>query len=196
MAWRIVDGQLVCQRGHVIACDGDMVFTQGRRKCRACHRSRNSRSARSITARRQLARVPRECLGCGRPVPVRRQKFCSQPCCARESARVANDRIRAELASAAFEPVYRWLVYERDNWTCQLCGLAVLWFLDWPHDWCPVLDHRMPLALGGDHSYANTQLAHNTCNAWKSFLGPAEFEQRLTEIGIGEWESVVTGAAA
>lgn len=114
----------------------------------------------------------------------------------RTSAQVSSDRDRARLAGVVFEPVYRWEIYERDEWICQLCKLPVLWFLEWPHDWCAVLDHHMPLALGGDHVAANVQLAHNMCNAWKSIMGPAEFEWRLTQISLGEWERVASGAAA
>jgi hypothetical protein len=136
------------------------------------------------------------CLDCGMAVTGQRLKFCSNRCAVRAGTRIAGDRERAAHAGVAFEPVYRWRVCERDNWTCQLCKLPVSWFLSWPHDWCAVLDHRMPLTLGGDHSYANVQLAHNTCNSWKATLGPAEFEHRLTEIGLGNWAAVVTGAAS
>lgn len=192
--WRIVDGQLKCKRGHVIAGDADIVFTQGRRRCRACHRARNSRSARSITAARQLARARHACLNCGMAVPADRRKFCSHPCCIRANGRIAGDRERAALAGVAFEPVYLWPVWERDGGLCQLCGLPVLWFLEWPHGGSAVLDHEVPLSQGGDHVAANLQLAHAVCNGWKATLGPAEFERKLTLIGLGQWGPVMLSA--
>lgn len=102
---------------------------------------------------------------------------------AREKSRLAYDQERAGAAGVAFEPVYRIEVYERDGWVCQLCSLPVSWFLSWPHDWSPVLDHRVPLIQGGDHVESNVQLAHAVCNAWKHMMGPAEFARALLDLG-------------
>ena len=58
-------------------------------------------------------------------------------------------------------------VYERDNWTCQLCRLPVDPRLAWPHPMSASVDHIVPLSQGGDHSLANVQCAHLRCNIIK-----------------------------
>lgn len=63
------------------------------------------------------------------------------------------------------EPVNRRRVYERDNWTCYLCGDAVDPAAKWPDQMCHSLDHVIPLSKGGPHSEPNVRLAHWLCNA-------------------------------
>lgn len=181
--WRMVGGRVECQRGHVIAGESDIVRVQGRRRCRACHRERNRRSDRKVRGEAAAARALRRCLGCSKQIGAGRTRYCSVACSTREHSRIQTDRERASAAGVQFEPVHRLAVYERDGWTCQLCSLPVSWFLGWPDDWSPVLDHRLPLALGGDHVEANVQLAHAICNAWKRDLGPEGFERALLQLG-------------
>lgn len=94
---------------------------------------------------------------------------------AREVERVARwaranpDRITAKNArrrgALVGTLVERELVLIRDSGICGICGLAV------GPDWH--LDHVVPLAKGGEHSYANTQLAHPRCNARKGARVPS-----------------------
>lgn len=62
------------------------------------------------------------------------------------------------------EPVNARRVYERDQWRCGLCRRKVNQALSYPHPKSASLDHVVPLAVGGEHSMANTQLAHLDCN--------------------------------
>ncbi len=55
----------------------------------------------------------------------------------------------------------------RDHWTCQLCGKKVKRDAAVPHPAAPTIDHVIPLARGGEHTRANTQLAHFLCNSLK-----------------------------
>jgi 5-methylcytosine-specific restriction endonuclease McrA len=77
-----------------------------------------------------------------------------QRCTDRENAR------RAQKLTQYVEHVDRLIVLERDDGVCGICGLDVdpLSF----H-----VDHVVPLAHGGEHSYANTQAAHPVCNVRK-----------------------------
>lgn len=58
------------------------------------------------------------------------------------------------------EHVERSVVFERDGGLCGICGDPVL-----TDDWH--MDHVVPLALGGEHSYANVQVSHPACNLSK-----------------------------
>jgi 5-methylcytosine-specific restriction endonuclease McrA len=68
---------------------------------------------------------------------------------------------RARKRGQFVEKVYRSKVFRRDAGICGICHEAVD-----PLNWH--LDHIQPLARGGEHSYANTQVAHPACNQRKS----------------------------
>ena len=75
---------------------------------------------------------------------------------------------RARKAGATIGPTFTpTQVFDRDQWKCQLCGEHVDSTLQWPDPKSASLDHRIPLAKGGEHSLANTQLAHLDCNVSK-----------------------------
>ena len=56
----------------------------------------------------------------------------------------------------------------RDKGICQLCGELVDLRVHYNHHLAPTNDHIIPLALGGETSYENCQLAHRGCNSRKS----------------------------
>lgn len=76
-------------------------------------------------------------------------------------------RRRALKRTATVEIVYRRVVYDRDGWTCQLCTKPLRRDVRAPHPLSATLDHIVPLASGGDHSYRNIQAAHFICNSRK-----------------------------
>jgi 5-methylcytosine-specific restriction endonuclease McrA len=69
-------------------------------------------------------------------------------------------RRRARKLNAFVEDVDPTVLFERDEGLCGICGKPV--DLTIAH-----VDHAIPLARGGEHSYANTQLAHPHCNLSK-----------------------------
>ncbi|MGK2903149.1 MAG: HNH endonuclease [Mycobacterium sp.] len=74
---------------------------------------------------------------------------------------------RAKLAEVVVEEVLHSVVFERDRYTCMLCGIkcdpeAGRWASN-----LPTLDHIIPLAHGGEHSYGNTQTLCRRCNCRK-----------------------------
>jgi 5-methylcytosine-specific restriction endonuclease McrA len=73
---------------------------------------------------------------------------------------------RARRAGVYRERVSRLAVFERDGWKCQICGCKTPKKLlgDLKHPSAPQLDHRIPLKLGGDHTYANCQTSCAACN--------------------------------
>lgn len=58
-------------------------------------------------------------------------------------------------------------IFERDNWTCKLCGKPVDSGLSHPHPMSVSLDHAKPIARGGGHTRDNVQCAHLRCNLSK-----------------------------
>lgn len=79
----------------------------------------------------------------------------------REKVRANNHIQKAKRADApVIDRVYRAVVWERDEGTCQLCGKPAD-----PEDWH--LDHVIPLAKGGEHSYDNVAVSHPLCNLRK-----------------------------
>jgi predicted nucleic acid-binding Zn ribbon protein len=93
--------------------------------------------------------------------------YCSDTCRQRvKQGRKA--KRRAEKLGVHYEPVSPLKVFKRDGWRCQLCGKK----LNPKHrgtirDDAPELDHIIPWAQGGEHSYRNTQCACRKCNQGK-----------------------------
>lgn len=79
----------------------------------------------------------------------------------RQSRNEAARRRRARVAGAALiEKIQRQLIFARDRWICQLCFARVT-----PDD--ATIDHVIPVAEGGNHTYQNLVTAHLTCNQRK-----------------------------
>lgn len=76
---------------------------------------------------------------------------------------------RAVERGAEAENVDPFKVFERDGWRCQLCKVKTPRKKRGTYDDdAPELDHIVPLAKGGAHTYANTQCACRRCNGLKS----------------------------
>lgn len=132
-------------------------------------------------------RSPRPCAHCGTEFAPAygdlRQSYCSSECLyARRALRDSGSthKRRARRFGCAIEKVDRIAVFDRDGWKCQICGI------DTPrtslgtreHD-APELDHVIPLAQGGAHSFANTQCACRDCNNVKGNRTPAQLDEAL-----------------
>lgn len=134
------------------------------------------------------APVMLECaICCGyfeRPTNLHRRLICSDLCrseqIARQKAKAkANPAIRANRAlhkarrkmmesDARIEKVDPIAVFERDRWTCYLCGIHTPRELRGTREPnAPELEHVVSLFNGGDHSMSNTACACRSCNAAK-----------------------------
>ena len=162
----------------------------GPNKCGdACHgAARTIASRRSYKRDRPLRRsgheyddsgVPiktttQECVECENSFTVtwtrRPRTTCGDECAnrrrSRASARRAAER-RQLLASATIEDVDPYAVFERDDWRCYLCGRKVVASVVYRPDRATV-DHVVPIAKGGAHSYDNVRTACNRCNSRKN----------------------------
>lgn len=136
------------------------------RRCQVATRNRAVQISRQAPVR--------TCLFCGssfRPVETGRRAWCSSEC-ARRASNVRNSgdghRRRARLYGCRVERVDRLKVFERDGWHCRICGEATPRALMGTSEaLAPELDHVVPLSLGGDHAYTNTQCACHACNQAK-----------------------------
>lgn len=91
-------------------------------------------------------------------------RYCSLACGKRADRRACRHRRRAGREG---KRVYRARVFERDGWACRLCGDPLDRSADVPHPLAAVIDHIVPLALGGEHAHYNVQAAHFLCNSQK-----------------------------
>jgi 5-methylcytosine-specific restriction endonuclease McrA len=118
------------------------------------------------------------------------QQYCSIPCRRRHNNNLARDlgkpwmktykdtpqrrahweRRQALIrgATAPGELVSRREVFERDGWICGLCDTPVDPTLRYPDPMSVSIDHVVPVSLHGDHSMANVQCAHLSCNLSKN----------------------------
>lgn len=114
----------------------------------------------------------RICTSCGsnfanRPHKTRPTDFCSEPC-RRAAIRAQKLRRKCQERAATVETVNPIKVFTRDHWRCQLCGVKTPQAKRGTYDDdAPELDHIVPLARGGEHSYRNTQCACRRCNGAK-----------------------------
>jgi len=78
---------------------------------------------------------------------------------------------RPERNGSVFEPstARRLSLYERDNWTCGICGEPTSRVYTSADPWSPTLDHIEPRShvLIPDHSDAGVRTAHALCNAMR-----------------------------
>lgn len=128
---------------------------------------------RSATAGPRLF-VQGNCIRCGAPFCVQSERGLASYCSLRCLKADDKAKRRALKRNAYVAHVYRSRIFERDKWTCMLCGKKTKKDESVPHPLAPVLDHIVPLSKGGTHEPANVQCAHFLCNSTKSDRGGGE----------------------
>lgn len=61
-------------------------------------------------------------------------------------------------------------IYERDGWSCQICGEPIPREARHPEPLSASLDHILPIAAGGGHRTDNVQASHLRCNLRKGVI--------------------------
>ncbi len=77
---------------------------------------------------------------------------------------------------AAGEDIDPLVVFERDKWTCGICGNPINRRLRYPAWRCATIDHVIPLCQALEagipihliHTYENVQASHRRCNEIKA----------------------------
>lgn len=155
--------------GYCVGCG--VAFT-ARRKREYC-----SPNCHPKSVWKSIAPETKCCLACGAEYkPITRggapSDYCTTQCrdrVATKRKRIEKSKRRALIASVRVESVDPYKVFERDRWRCQMCGIRTPVAKRGTHDDdAPELDHIIPLARGGEHSYLNTQCACRGCNGTKS----------------------------
>ena len=104
-----------------------------------------------------------------------RRKYCSQICLTRQSCADREHIRRTQINAQRHESISLSSLSKRDKDVCWICKQKV----DWSDfeiranevfvagERYPSIDHVMPLAKGGAHTWDNVKLAHRGCNAKK-----------------------------
>lgn len=138
-----------------------------------CRREKNKRRAVQYGKANKILKA-RLCKECGKKFTPeygdKRRSFCSKFCSRKYliKTKYKDARKRARALGVYYEYVNPLKVFKRDGWRCQLCGKKLSPKQRGTYcDDAPELDHIIPWAQGGEHSYKNTQLACRKCNAEK-----------------------------
>ena len=130
---------------------------------------------------RELSRI-RDCAYCGNIFYAKDYNwYCSDICKATMNKEKQKAHKRLREAKAKKNGKIEWNIsleklIQRDEGICKICGRQVdtedYYYTDEGYfiagDNYPSIDHIIPLAKGGTHTWNNIQLAHRHCNAIKS----------------------------
>lgn len=99
-----------------------------------------------------------------------RRKYCSTNCSVRFEDRKKETMRRKRIKKNGrvdWEISIERLI-KRDKGVCYLCKTQVNINVDTNDDYYPSIDHVIPIAKGGTHTWNNVKLAHRICNSYKS----------------------------
>ena len=147
-----------------------------------CPHCKDNESKRLKTKRHVVLRT-RKCAWCGDVFMAEGKEVYCSPCCSKEAnkAQIKERNKRLGLNSCVKRAKYYGVDYElgitldklisRDNNRCHICGGACdKNDKQYGHvgPLYPTIDHVIPLAKGGAHTWDNVKLAHFDCNSHKS----------------------------
>ena len=148
--------------------------------CDWCKRKEDEQKAREqlIKTLSKIAELkkPKKCPVCGTIFhsQIPSQRYCSKAC-KNKNRNSGSIRKRCKKYGAKYESgITLRKVCLRDGGICQICGKPIDWNDNEWHEHFgpnyPTIDHIIPLAQGGNHTWDNVQLAHAMCNSCKRDL--------------------------
>lgn len=157
--------------------EGAATWMHGWRQCDWCNASFWSRGSGTTCGsgcwRHAKQGATRPCELCGQEID-RRSELGRRQCkaCRVSVMKARRDRLdiqrRTRRETQWVEHVSRSVVFRRDRYQCWICLGMVKRKYDSNDPASPTIDHVVPLAKGGSHSYANCRTAHAICNSLKS----------------------------
>lgn len=115
-------------------------------------------------------------------------KYCSDSCKPKQRGGKANKNLESykrakkawrlkrkamERGACIAENFHPFVVFDRDGWKCQICGIKTPKELRGSHKAsAPEIDHIVPISKGGHHTMTNVQTSCRSCNAAKSDKAP------------------------
>ncbi len=143
--------------------------------------SRRRISAWEVTDNTSYPANPGFCIWCGKPLTKIKQRFCAgirREARAWEVTYYKRDYMLDYLCTNAFMawwcavPKFKRVVFLRDKFTCQICGLHSTWTnkngVVFPDLSLLACDHIYPFAKGGKTEFTNLQTLCRSCNSEKS----------------------------
>ncbi len=85
-----------------------------------------------------------------------------------EKIKAKNRKRRALKYGIGHKPYTDTYIFERDNWTCGICGERINRRLKYPNPKSKSIDHIIPLVKGGADAPVNLQATHLRCNMKKN----------------------------
>lgn len=124
--------------------------------------------ARQHNLERSWRNAGKPCKFCAKPLTRYQHSICDSNACQNKATRALRrkmaQRRRARKRAAYVETVDVMVLLEWQHGKCYHCGCKIDTSKTAPHPKSLTLDHLVPLALGGDHSYANTVASCWDCN--------------------------------
>lgn len=177
-----IDAQREARKRYICQCCGVSFVPKQRRYWKYCSRECAIRDISAWFVAPRRSRVAsyslvyfRTCRACGEAFTTRSSATTACIPCAeagvtlRLSARPGKYHVeRAKRAGVEYENVDVIGVFERDLWTCKICGCPTPATLRGTYATnAPELDHVIPLSKGGTHTADNVQCACRKCNREK-----------------------------
>ena len=100
--------------------------------------------------------------------PRSNRLYCTRECATRASKRVGKHRRRTAERVGDFITTYDLGV--RDGWRCHICGKKIT-LRAGGDAMSPSIDHLIPVAADGPHTWANVAIAHKGCNSKRRLGG-------------------------
>lgn len=134
----------------------------------AYHRAQKVAQGRNVRSGR--------CLGCDVPTASLMHTYCAECSLGLLRERHADQMRRRQVRkkTAESEQYRRLEIFERDGWRCGICGDKIDRAAKWPDPRSAMVDHIVPIALGGSDMRVNVQASHARCNWSKQARGGGE----------------------
>lgn len=154
-------------------------------------RAKSERQSRAINDELIKRLAIHVCKNCGKEfcqnaTGYNSSQYCSEACQVRWNGRRQRDkRVKRMLTGEHDNDITLEKLYQRDVGKCYLCGIVCDWNDGIDKDGTfiagkcyPSIDHVIPLAKGGRHTWENIRLACRECNSRK---GPRQYAPNITE---------------